>query len=135
MKITLLTIAALTSLGSTANAALVNLSSYNEFAVWDNLTSGAATAAGIKTGGHSTPSNWVLVSDESISATFDPQNGAASTSGRLGKVALMAGGGYFGNSSLYTANSPTTFFLEKDTSGLTSITSYSKSEQGILPAG
>ncbi len=136
MKITLLTIAALTSLGSTANAALVNLSSYNEFAVWDNLTSGAATAAGIKTGGHSTPSNWVLVSDESISATFDPQNGAATTAGRLGKVATTTtGGGYFGNSSLYTANSPTTFFLEKDTSGLTSITSYSKSEQGILPAG
>jgi hypothetical protein len=119
MKITLLTIAALTSLGSTANAALVNLSSYNEFAVWDNLTSGAATAAGVATGGFTSPANWVLVSDGTTPATFDPQNGAATTAGRLGKVATTTtGGGYFGSEGIYTGNFATTFFLEKNTSGL-----------------
>ncbi|MGJ8657999.1 MAG: PEP-CTERM sorting domain-containing protein [Akkermansiaceae bacterium] len=117
MKTTILAIATLTTLGASANAALVNLSTYDEFAVWDDLTGAAATAAGINTGSFTTPTDWVLTSDGTTAATLAPQNGASSSAGALGKVVTTTtGGGYLASTGIYTGNFATTFFLEKTAS-------------------
>lgn len=92
----------------------MDLSAYNEFAVWDALTGTAANAAGVATGGFTSSANWLLVSDGTTPATFDPQNGAATTAGRLGKVATApTGGGYFGSEVIYTAKFCHYFFPRK----------------------